>query len=316
MQADIEHYRHRVVRDLAWAIATPPLIEPGGHHCEWPSAAWYAQQYRLAQDWVHGLDQDPGELQALLAGQKDRRLGRYFETLWYHWLMHHPDYQLLAHNLQVIIDGETLGELDFIVRDRRSDEVIHIEVAVKFYLGIGDTRQMRNWHGPGLKDRLDKKVAHLKGRQTCIGQDERIRQWLQRQGLVIDRCAVILKGRLYYPAHQFPDIDDLSLLADYAPAESSRQHLRSWWYRKSEFALKISERERFYPLINQGWLQRIPTNELDKKLSKKELFQSESSGLFRLPLHLQRCNPHHSWSRAFLTDDQWGSKKTDIIADI
>ena len=316
MQPDIEHYRHRAVRDLAWAIATPPLIELHDHHCEWPSAAWYVRQYSLAESWLSELDENPGELESLLAGQRDRRLGRHFETMWYYWLLHHPDYELLAHNLQVVIDGETLGELDFVVRDRRRDQVIHIEVAVKFYLGIGDTRQMHSWHGPGMKDRLDRKVAHLKGRQTRIARQQGVRRWLQQQGLVIDSCMVILKGRLYYPAHQFRGVADLSRLSEHAPAEASQQHLRSWWYRKSEFALNIDEQERFCPLIKQGWLQRIPTTELDKKLSKTDIFQSESTGLFRLPLHLQRCNPHHSWDRAFLTGDDWGLEKTDIIAEI
>ncbi|MEZ5448189.1 MAG: DUF1853 family protein [Thiolinea sp.] len=79
------------------------------------------------------------------------------------WLQLSPHYQLLYSQLPVRDTERTLGELDFIVRRVADDAVLHLEVAVKFYLGHaagqGGLAQMANWHGPSLQDRLDRNTG-------------------------------------------------------------------------------------------------------------------------------------------------------------
>ncbi|HHO59056.1 MAG TPA: DUF1853 family protein, partial [Thiotrichales bacterium] len=195
----VQFFDHQCVRDLAWALASPPLMQPQGAECDWPDAAYFQAIYHDALPWLQSLDKDPSELEDLLARQKDRRLGRYFETLWYFWLLNQRRYEIVETNLQVIIDGETLGEMDFILYDTRERCFVHWEVAVKFYLGVGDTQQLSNWHGPGQRDRLDRKFQHLLNRQSTISTRPGVANWLAERRIQIDRCAVILKGRLYYP---------------------------------------------------------------------------------------------------------------------
>ena len=154
-------FKHQSVRDLAWAVSSPPLLSRISSACVWPDYQWYRQLNAEAQSWLTLVDADPAELDEMLAQQKDRRLGKYFETLWLYWLMRNERYQIIANNLQVIIDGRTLGEIDFIVFDKTTKQTMHWEMAIKFYLGMGDTREMCNWHGPNLRDRLDIKVQHL-----------------------------------------------------------------------------------------------------------------------------------------------------------
>jgi len=199
----LSEFRHQCVRDLAWAIASPPLhsqvVSKAPQHCVWPTSQWYQQLYDESLPWLKKLDSDPSALEALIGKQRDRRLGKYFETLWFYWLKFSPRYEIVENNVQVIIDGETLGEIDFIVFDKITRQTIHWELAVKFYLGHGDTREMKNWHGLNLRDRLDIKVDHLLHKQSMISKDRRVKQWLHRHKIKIDQCAVILKGRLYYP---------------------------------------------------------------------------------------------------------------------
>ena len=38
---------------------------------------------------------DPSELEILLDSQKDRRLGKYFETLWFYWFSKNPRYEII-----------------------------------------------------------------------------------------------------------------------------------------------------------------------------------------------------------------------------
>ncbi len=324
---------NQAVRDLAWAISTPPIISSAVYPCRWPASAWYQEIYKDTLPWFRELDQDCSSLDSLLSQQKDRRLGKYFETLWFYWLSHHPRYEVLAHNLQIIIDGETLGEIDFILFDKKNKKILHWEMAVKFYLGIDDTRQMSNWHGPNLRDRLDIKFNHLLNKQSVISEDRRVAAWLQEQGLSIDQCVVILKGRLYYHWSQFVDkgfankelgsksleseklnmekleeIDKVSgedaekiIPPEQAPAE----HLRSKWFRKSEFGALFGSQQRFLPLINSGWLEAVPTDGMVGVISREELFKSLSNKELRLPVHLQLYKGDIAGDRIFVVNETW-----------
>jgi len=303
MIRDSAAFKHQSVRDLAWAVASPPLITQPANGCLWPDHHWYQQAYLQTLPWLNALDNDPAELDALLAGQKDRRLGKYFETLWYFWLSHHPRYQIIENNLQVIIDGETLGEIDFIVLDKKTKQVLHWEVAIKFYLGVGDTAEMSNWHGPNLHDRLDIKVDHLLHRQSTITNNPRVAEWLAQRGIRIDCCAVILKGRLYYPWRSELSWSDSS--GRTSPALCNTDHLRGWWLNTEQFEQYFENKQRFIPLINSGWLEKIPTKSVKKSYTKKRIFETLSNKILRLPLHLMLCDLDHTRDRVFLTAKDW-----------
>lgn len=290
-------FKHQSVRDLAWAISSPPLILQQSHCCAWPESGWYQRIYQQSLPWLNQLDVNPDALETLLAKQKDRRLGKYFETLWLFWLSHQSRYKVIEHNLQIIIDGETLGEIDLIVLDKKSGKCMHWELAIKFYLGVGDTTQMNNWHGPSLRDRLDLKVAHLQHRQSVITQDPRVQRWLQKRGIHIDSCAVILKGRLYYP--------QLVGSNGFSPKCCDPDHLRSCWFDTIQFEKTFDYEQRFMPLINQGWLEKIPTGSVKKTYSKQALFETLSTKTHRLPLHFMLCDLEHTRVGAFLTSFAW-----------
>jgi hypothetical protein len=102
---------------------------------------------------------------------------------------------LIAQNIQIQSAKRTLGELDYLIRD--GDEVVHLEVAVKFYLSVtaGDHEY---WVGPALRDRLDLKVRKLRERQLPIVETEGCVRWLKEKGLpqpTVQR--VMLKGGLF-----------------------------------------------------------------------------------------------------------------------
>ena len=307
-------FKHQSVRDLAWAISSPPLISSPGELCLWPDYGWYQDAFDETLSILIDTDRDPTQLEKLLAQQKDRRLGKYFETMWAYWFERHPRYQIIASNLQIIIDGETLGEMDFIVLDRRSGKTMHWEVAVKFYLGVGDTRRLSGWHGPNLRDRLDLKVAHLQDRQSALSDDARVRRWLQQQSIEIEQCAVILKGRLYYPwTIRNEQLPESAVIQKHCPAECAPQHEYGWWLTRSQFDDEIADDEPLISLINRGYMEKISTKSVKNSITKTTMFENESNGLIRFPMQVQLCNDHRSWDRAFITGNEWpdyASKKT------
>jgi len=302
MGLNVIEFTQQSVRDLAWAISSPPLMSQVSRQCVWPQENWFRQLYMEVSPWMEHLDNDSSELDELLARQKDRRMGKYFETLWYFWLCNQSRYDIVENNVQINIDGETLGELDFILFDNKEKKTLHWELAVKFYLGVGDTREMSNWHGPNRHDRLDIKVEHLVGRQSVIGEDFRVARWLKQQSLSIDSCAVILKGRLYFPLA--PGREAGAVNARFPP-QCSDELSYSYWFKQKEFEEVFDDKQRFKLLINEGWMEKIPTTSANALYSKRGIFEAISNGVVRLPLHLQPCKPCSIKDRVFLVDDNW-----------
>ncbi|MCW8125755.1 DUF1853 family protein [Microbulbifer halophilus] len=127
--------------------------------------------------------------------QKNTRLGAYFENLWEFAFRHHPDYELLHRNLPLRAEGRTLGELDFIVRHLPAGAMEHWEIAVKFYLQV----DAEHWVGPGLRDRLDIKLARMRDHQLPIVHRAPVDTILQRLGIRIERQWTLMPGRLFRP---------------------------------------------------------------------------------------------------------------------
>lgn len=295
-------YTHRCVADLAWAVSSPSLLQYQQHDCAWFSDAWYLEQYRVIEEQLRQLDRDPARLEQLLAAQKDQRLGNYFETLWAYALELHPRYQLIERNLQ-IHDGErTLGEMDFIVHDQLSGRCAHWELAIKFYLGIGNTRNHAAWHGPGKKDRMDLKVEHLLSRQVLLSNHPVARSLLEQRGIEIDDCAVILKGRLFYPWQQHG--------AEQFPLSANPSHPSGYWLTREQLLESYDCEARFEPLIGSGWMAKNPTILESDGYSIDSLMALVDAGQYRLPLHVVRLEGASERERLFIVDNNWPDLKT------
>lgn len=294
------NYRHHIVRDLAWAIASPPLLILEGLPCAWFDNQWYQGLYESSLDWLQGLDEDPGVLQEILDSQKDRRLGRYFETLWAFWLEQSPRFEVIEHNLPLRHDGNTLGELDFLLLDKHTGKYLHWEVAVKFYLGTADTSNHANWHGPGKKDRMDLKVRHLCNRQSVISWNPKGQRLIKELGYRVDDCGIILKGRLFYPYAS----RDTELI----PIKANIQHLRSYWISLSDLQQlpEIQQKKQvFYPLLGYGWMASAEKPSKSPPLSIEELEKALRKGPYRLPLFVCCEQEDGSRQRIFVVSDDW-----------
>lgn len=79
-------------------------------------------------------------------------------------------YKLVAQNLQIQTDiHTTVGELDFLIRDLTCGQLIHLELANKFYLAA-ETDEGLKLPGPDARDNYFKKLKHLRDRQLTLTQ--------------------------------------------------------------------------------------------------------------------------------------------------
>jgi uncharacterized protein len=88
-------------------------------------------------------------------------LGKRAERFLSHFLKHHPKYQILAENIQIIDQKETIGELDFLIQHQEKG-LLHLELACKFYLfNPSASRKEEVWCGPNNRDFLSLKKQKL-----------------------------------------------------------------------------------------------------------------------------------------------------------
>lgn len=94
-------------------------------------------------------------------------LGLQAEACFEAYLKQSKHYELLGANLQINGEKETLGELDYIVRNLNANNVIHIELACKFYLYDEEAgaSEEEKWIGPNRKDKLFDKLEKIKLKQ-------------------------------------------------------------------------------------------------------------------------------------------------------
>lgn len=207
-------FKHRSVQNLAWVLYSAPLIAGRINNTTWLDMHYFTQEYQHCYPLLKKLDQQPDALIAHLNCVKSPRLGLHFEALIAYWLHISPHYEVLYQNYALHHAGRTHGEMDFIVREISTDKIIHLEVAVKFYLGNGDFHAMNNWHGPNRQDRLDKKYQRLVQHQTQL-----TRKYPELMPCAIDESWCLLKGRLFYP----PSISETGK-ARFATAAHSLHH--------------------------------------------------------------------------------------------
>ncbi len=212
------------VRDLAWAIVSPGLIDASypAYLNRVVDDAWCNAQLQRSTAWLASLDQEPLPLHQFIAARPTRRLGHYFETLIAFWLTHIPDTQIIATNLQVQDEQRTLGEYDFLFRNA-SGEVCHWEAAIKFYLQVEASTEQRSFIGPGTRDRLDLKLGRVFEHQLRLGHTPAGSNALPL-GVRLDKTQAFIKGYLFYHASTSNRLP----IAGVSPS-----HLNGWWIRHS-----------------------------------------------------------------------------------
>jgi hypothetical protein len=300
------HTQH--VRDLAWVLASPPLLQPvrsrtaSGRPVRWLSAEWCNTALSVSLDWLHALDRNPAPLQQALV-DRDGRLGHYFENLLAFWLAwdKNPLYRLIRHGIAICSQHRTLGELDFLVEDKRSGKLQHWEVAVKFYLGTRPHGDYRHWLGPALHDRLDLKVTRLLSHQLDLSATNEGAGLLRHLGLTEPEPVCLLKGRLFYP----PDAD----IHTWAPAAASPGHLCGWWMPPEDFLCRYQDDSaiNWIKLPRDHWLTAIDScvriGDAERALPFIE--QLEHSFDNRAIAVIGLDDRHNEVTRGFITPPEW-----------
>ncbi len=175
-QTELEaNHPDTIRRELAWIRDVSPLWQHGPSEvidrllgALSPPDASLADEVALEWAW-HGAP---------------RRLGRRFESLFTALLERSPGLQVLTQGLPIREAQQTIGELDYVLE--LDGQVIHLEVAVKFYAGLESEEaraSLKGWVGPSCQDRFDIKVRHLETHQLPLVEQPLAKAQLQALGV-------------------------------------------------------------------------------------------------------------------------------------
>ncbi|UTJ05072.1 DUF1853 family protein [Arcobacter roscoffensis] len=93
-------------------------------------------------------------------------LGKRVEYFFEEYIKLSNRYNLIYKNIQVIENKNTLGELDFILFDKKTQLYLHTELVYKFYLYDNSfNEEINRYIGPNRDDTLLKKLEKLKTKQ-------------------------------------------------------------------------------------------------------------------------------------------------------
>nr|WP_269777900.1 DUF1853 family protein [Marinimicrobium alkaliphilum] len=208
---------------MAWMCTAPQLW--CGETAFDVAGALRSDAYEILRAW----DKTPAFAPSALHEPFPKRLGVYFEQLYACLMTELLGWELLAKNLQIPGNNQTLGELDFIFRNPHSGGLEHHEIAVKYYLGFTDNTQAVRWYGPNSRDRLDLKTARLLDHQCTMGERPETRAVLHKLGLN-EPLAVrtFMPGYLFYPEHTSVP----------SPTQADPGHERGHWVYARDLELK------------------------------------------------------------------------------
>lgn len=282
-------FNSSLVRSLAWSCFGSTLL-PGLSSTENNVENISRPQLPLTEErlqWLQRLNHDDTPLREYLAAHcSSPRLGLVFESLWHFFLINDPQTELLAHNLPVRDKGRTLGEYDVIYRCKQLDEIIHLELAVKFYLFVGELHgdnAYSGWLGPNQADRLDRKLNRLRSHQLALSLSPAGQQCLQEQGIPVTRRQVQISGRVF------------TSLGIEAPDNSAfvSNYPRGHWLSISQFLARPDKAD---------WRYLAKPNWLDSHYSCAEALTAK---VFQLAENrpLMLINPRQEC--IFLTADEW-----------
>lgn len=202
-----------------------------------------------------------------------QKLGHLYEDALEHILRSNPHVTDLHCGVQVFADGgRTIGEFDYLFRYR--GEIIHLELAVKFYCAVHahvseklDNNQLR-WYGPDARDHWDRKHQRMLSHQLEIAQTEEGKDSMEKLlGSRESTTKHLIYGRLFDPINT-----ELSEAADVSQTAS-----RGKWLWRSELADHITAKE-IWVIPKCLWPCEISErllNTLEKKTHEELLVLSE-----------------------------------------
>lgn len=154
---------NQLLSDLNWALTSQSLIQSNMPEFEGDIVntiqSWVnTEEYTT---WFKNIKRNPTKLIGFFNNEEQLILGKYLERLLNFFFTEYSSIELIHAGKQIFEKQITKGELDFVIENVNENEVFHLEVAVKYYMGFKNVAKHDLWIGPNGMDTLQKKMLKL-----------------------------------------------------------------------------------------------------------------------------------------------------------
>ena len=209
----------------------------------------------------------PAELASTIAIKENLMLGKRVEAFFKIQIEEENSYKIILKNIQIQKEKITLGELDFILKEKSTSALKHVEVSYKFYLFDPNIEgnEIDKWIGPNRNDNLLKKITKLSEHQfPMLYRNEATKQLSLNNKEITQE--VLFKAQLYIPfkntTKRFKAINI--------------DAIRGYYISFKDFLQLQMEKELFFIPQKQDWLMRANDNKAWHNLDtiRDELYRS------------------------------------------
>ncbi len=205
-----------------------------------------------------------------LVVKENLMLGKRAESFFKQELIDSDAYNFLAENIQIFKNKITIGELDFIIQEKETKNILHVELTYKFYLYDPQLKQpeIEKWIGPNRKDTLSLKIKKLNEHQFPLLHTKEAKQVLENiiPTLQNTQQKTCFKAQLFVPhslmGSEFPFINPKTIRGTYSSLDAFLENnLGSYKFyipRKQDWLIS--------PKNNTTWFS---FNSIEKELSEK-----------------------------------------------
>lgn len=289
--------KNKIVRDLFFSITSEYILNDDK---ALPLDFLFIDEGEFKK-WISSLDQNPDELIDFIEQNHSKRLGRYFENLLHYYFKFHPNIEVLEFGKQIFKGKITIGEMDFILKNKTTSEIIHLETAVKYFAKQKDKSDFRFFICPNGSRNFGDKLDKTFSKQLRITEIEETKAFLNDKKYGDIKSYHFIKGILFYHTDELDGFHHLKL---------NPKHNKSWWIYQKEVS-ELSDNSMFKIVPKLNWLSTEVEKDEKELMSKNKLinllsnhFEIISQG--QLIVEFKQNNM--AWkevSRGFVLDNSW-----------
>lgn len=197
------------------------------------------------------------------------RLGHRVEKVFKQLITYADRYEILVYNLPVRDGERTLGEIDFILKDKTHNKFIHVELTYKFYvIDPALSEPIHQLIGPNRRDTFFEKKEKIKNKQfpllhTAAGIKVLVGQGIDHQAIEHQCC---FKAQLFKPYGEW----------NHQLGSFNEQCLAGHWLRFDDFKQAEFTKAQYYMPSKSEWVME-PHRQVAWKSQSEILLDIEQS---------------------------------------
>jgi len=177
------------------------------------------------------------------------RLGHQIEHLFFQIVGHSKEFNILIYNEPIRNKQRTLGEIDFIIENTSSKQLVHVELTYKFYI-IDTSTEEYKLIGPNRKDAFFTKLEKIKNIQFPLLHSPEAIKVIEEKGINTKNIIhqTCFKAQLFVPYQE-----------EIIISKFNKNCIVGFWIHFNHFSNNDFKSQQYYIPTKKEWML-VPHN--------------------------------------------------------